>query len=119
MKKGRKSEKGEGVGYGATFTASETSYIGTIPIGYADGMIRKLSGADVLVGGERAPIIGRICMDQCMILLPKAYNIGERVVLIGNQGNESISIDEWAEKLDTINYEIPCILTQRIPRFYE
>jgi alanine racemase len=115
----KKLEKGEAVGYGASFITNETSYIGTVPIGYADGMIRKLSGIDVLIGGKRAPIIGRICMDQCMILLPKAYNIGERVVLIGNQEDESISIDEWAEKLGTINYEIPCILTQRIPRFYK
>lgn len=74
------------MGYGATFTAQEDIYVGTIPIGYADGMLRKLGGQEVLVGGERAKIIGRICMDQSMILLPKAYNIGEPVVLIGRQG---------------------------------
>lgn len=115
----KKLEKGDGVGYGATFIADKTCYIGTIPIGYADGMIRKLSGIDVLVGGKRAPIIGRICMDQCMILLPEAYNIGEQVILIGNQDEEYITIDDWAKKLDTINYEVPCILTHRIPRFYK
>lgn len=111
---------GDGVGYGASYIVeNEPCYIGTLPIGYADGFIRKLSGQDVLIDGKRAPIIGRICMDQCMILLPKAYTVGEKVTLIGRQGNEEITIDDWAEKLETINYEIPCILTSRIPRIYK
>lgn len=109
---------GQSVGYGAMYTAKEDCYVGTLPIGYADGMIRQLSGQTVLVGGERAPIIGRICMDQCMILLPSAYNIGEKVKLIGSQGKDTISIDEWATKCDTINYEVPCIITARVPRIY-
>ncbi|WP_332646323.1 alanine racemase [Lysinibacillus sp. 54212] len=109
---------GQSVGYGATYTAQEECFVGTLPIGYADGMIRKLSGQTVLVRGERVPIIGRICMDQCMILLPRAYNIGEKVKLIGSQGNDAISIDEWATKCDTINYEVPCIITSRVPRIY-
>lgn len=111
-------QPGQSIGYGATFTATEPSYIGTIPIGYADGLIRKYSGQHVLVNGTRAPIIGRICMDQCMILLPAAYNIGEKVTLIGKQQNEEITIDEWAEKVETINYEVPCIITSRVPRIY-
>lgn len=111
-------QPGQSVGYGATFTADQPSYIGTIPIGYADGLIRKLSGQDVLIDGKRVPIIGRICMDQCMLLLPHAYNIGEKVTLIGKQVDEEISIDEWAAKVDTINYEIPCIITSRVPRVY-
>ena len=82
-------------------------------------MIRKLSGQDVLIGGLRAPIIGRICMDQCMVLLPKAYTIGEPVTLIGRQGNDEITLDDWAQKLETINYEIPCILTNRVYREYK
>ena len=115
----KKLHAGQSVGYGASFTANEDCYVGTIPIGYADGMIRKLSGQDVLVDGKRAPIIGKICMDQCMILLPKAYNIGERVVLIGKQQDEEITLDDWATKVDTINYEIPCIITSRVPRIYK
>lgn len=111
-------QPGQSIGYGATFTATEPSYIGTIPIGYADGLIRKYSGQHVLVNGTRAPIIGRICMDQCMILLPAAYNIGEKVTLIGKQQNDEITIDEWAEKVETINYEVPCIITSRVPRIY-
>ncbi|CAM5188045.1 Alanine racemase OS=Ureibacillus acetophenoni OX=614649 GN=SAMN05877842_111145 PE=3 SV=1 [Ureibacillus acetophenoni] len=110
--------KGESVGYGATYTADETIYVGTIPIGYADGLIRKLGGQEVLIDGKRAPIIGSICMDQCMIALPKAYNIGEKVTLIGKQNEEEVTIDEWAAKVETINYEIPCIITARVPRIY-
>lgn len=111
-------QAGQSIGYGAAFTATEPSYIGTIPIGYADGLIRKYSGQHVLVDGIRVPIIGRICMDQCMILLPNAYNIGEKVTLIGKQKDEEITIDEWASIADTINYEVPCIITSRVPRIY-
>mgnify|MGYP003815066841 FL=1 len=111
-------EPGESVGYGAAFTAEKPTYIGTLPIGYADGLIRKYSGQDVLIDGKRVPIVGRICMDQCMIALPTAYNIGEKVVLIGKQKDEEITIDEWAAKVGTINYEVPCIITSRVPRIY-
>jgi alanine racemase len=115
----KKIQAGDGVGYGASFIATEDCYIGTLPVGYADGVIRRLSGQDVLIDGKRVPIIGRICMDQCMILLPNAYTIGEKVVLIGKQGNEEITLDDWAAKLETINYEVPCILTSRVLRVYE
>ncbi|AMO31941.1 alanine racemase [Lysinibacillus sp. fkY74-1] len=111
-------KKGESVGYGATYVAPSNMWIGTIPIGYADGVIRKLGGQEVLIDGQRMPIVGRICMDQCMVALPKAYAIGEKVTLIGQQGQNRISIDEWATKLETINYEIPCIITARVPRIY-
>ncbi len=114
----KKLKAGQSVGYGATYTAEKDCYIGTLPIGYADGMIRKLGGQTVLVAGERCPIVGRICMDQCMILMSHAYNIGEIVTLLGAQGNDFISIDEWATKCDTINYEVPCIITSRVPRTY-
>jgi alanine racemase len=114
----KKMLPGQGVGYGSTFVTQEECYVGTLPIGYADGMIRKLSGQTVLVNGQRCPIIGRICMDQCMILLPRAYNIGERVVLLGSQNGDFISIDEWAQTCETINYEVPCIITSRVPRIY-
>jgi alanine racemase len=110
---------GDTVGYGATFVATEPCYIGTLPIGYADGVLRKLSGMDVLVGGKRAKIVGRVCMDQCMVLLEEKFEVGERVVLIGQMGDEKISFDDWATKLETINYELPCILTNRLPRNYK
>ena len=108
----------EKVSYGATYETGEEEWIGTIPIGYADGWLRKLQGQDVLVEGERVPIVGRICMDQCMIRLPEARGIGTRVTLIGSQGEDAITMDEIAGKLDTINYEIPCIISTRVPRIY-
>lgn len=114
----KKINKGQSVGYGATFTAPEDCYIGTLPIGYADGLIRKLSGQTVLIEGKPAPIVGRICMDQCMILLPAAYNVGEPVVLIGEQQGAEITFDDWATTVETINYELPCIITARVPRIY-
>lgn len=111
--------KGETVSYGATYTAEDDEWIGTVPVGYADGWIRKLQGASVLVGGKRMPIVGRICMDQFMIRLDEAYPVGESVTLIGKQGNEEITMDELAEKLETIVYEIPCMIGARIPRVYK
>lgn len=111
-------DAGESVSYGATHTAEKPEWIGTIPIGYADGWIRKLQGFEVLVGGKRMPIVGRICMDQTMIHLDKEYPIGTKVTLIGKQGNEAISMDEVARYLDTINYEIPCNIGKRVPRIY-
>ena len=112
-------EAGERIGYGATFEARKPMYIGTLPIGYADGLLRGLSGQEVLVAGKRMPIIGRVCMDQCMIALDQYYPIGEPVVLIGKQQNNTINIDEWAERLKTINYEVACTLTSRIPRIHK
>ncbi|MFJ8460336.1 alanine racemase [Lysinibacillus xylanilyticus] len=111
-------QAGESVGYGAAFVAPSDMWIGTIPVGYADGVIRKLGGQEVLIDGQRMPIVGRICMDQCMVALPKAYAIGEKVTLIGRQGQDVISMNEWARKLETINYEVPCIITARVPRLY-
>lgn len=112
-------QQGESIGYGASYCAPKTMYIGTLPIGYADGLLRNLSGQDVLINGKRMPIIGRICMDQCMVALDSAYEVGEQVTLLGTQQNNTIHIEEWAERLNTINYEIPCILTSRVPRIHE
>lgn len=114
----KKVQKGETLSYGATYTCEEDEWIATLPIGYADGLIRGLQGQEVLVDGQRMPIVGRVCMDQCMIKLPQKYPVGEKVQLFGSQQNEAILIEEWAEKLGTIPYEIPCILTKRVPRLY-
>jgi len=111
-------EKGEAIGYGSTYIASKREWIGTIPLGYGDGWSRQLQGIDVLVGGEKSPIIGRICMDQLMIRLTKPHKIGTKVTLIGEQEGSFIDMDEIAEYLGTINYEIPCMLKERIPRIY-
>ena len=114
----KKVEKGDKVSYGATYEAEKEEWIGTIPIGYADGWIRKLQGQEVLVSGTRSPIVGRICMDQCMIRLPGYVPIGTTVTLIGRQQNQFISVNEIAAKLETINYEVPCIIANRVPRLY-
>ena len=108
----------ESISYGRTYQAQEETIVGTVPLGYADGWIRKLQGSDVLVDGKRMPIIGRICMDQFMIKLDKPYPIGTKVTLIGKDGKEEITVDEVAERLETINYEIPCIISTRVPRIY-
>lgn len=110
--------KGESVSYGATYTAEGDEWIGTLPIGYADGWIRKLQGQEVLVDGSRVPIVGRICMDQCMVKLPRSYPVGTEVTLIGSDGDESITVDEVAAKLETINYEVTCMIGARVPRVY-
>ncbi|MGI2328895.1 alanine racemase [Planococcus sp. YIM B11945] len=109
---------GEAISYGATYRCLQDEWIATLPIGYADGLLRGLQGQDVLVQGKRCPIVGRICMDQCMIRLPEKMQAGEKVQLIGRQGNEQIRIEEWAEKLNTIAYEISVNLTKRVPRLY-
>ncbi|TKC13517.1 alanine racemase [Robertmurraya kyonggiensis] len=109
---------GDKVSYGGTYEAKEEEWIGTLPIGYADGWIRRLQGQEVLIDGMRVPIVGRICMDQCMIKLPKELPIGTVVTLIGRDKKEHVSIDELAERLDTINYEIPCTISSRVPRIY-
>lgn len=111
--------KGQKVGYGATYETSDAEWIGTLPIGYADGWIRKLQGQEVLIDGQRCPIVGRICMDQCMVKLPYNMPIGTEVVLIGEQSNQQITVEDIAHKLDTINYEVVCMMGSRLPRVYK
>lgn len=114
-------EAGTSVSYGRKFVADKKTKIASLPIGYADGYTRLLSGkAEALVQGKRVPIVGRICMDQCMIDVTgiEDVKVGDEVVLFGRQGNEFISIDELADKLGTINYEIVCMISRRVPRVY-
>lgn len=114
----KKIQKGESVSYGTEYQAKENEWIGTIPIGYGDGWSRKLQGASVLINGKRHPIVGRICMDQTMVLLDKEYELGSKVTLIGTQEDEVIEVDDVADHIGSINYEIPCMLNSRIPRIY-
>lgn len=112
---------GSGISYGVTYRTQGAERIATLPVGYADGFIRRLAGeANVLVRGRRAPITGRICMDQCMVRvdhIPDAA-LHDEVVLIGEQGGERVTADELAQALGTINYEIPCMISHRVPRLY-
>lgn len=112
---------GEAISYGATYRTSQREWIGTLPIGYADGWLRyhSTNGGDVLVNGQRMPFVGRVCMDQCMIRLPGPVDVGTVVTLIGADGDDEITMDEVAKRLATINYEIPCVISQRVPRVYK
>ncbi len=114
-------QAGQSVSYGRKFIAQEVRKIASLPIGYADGYTRMLSGkAEALVKGKRVPIVGRVCMDQCMIDVTgiEDVTVGDEVVLFGEQEGEMIHIDELAEKLGTINYEIACMISKRVPRVY-
>ncbi len=112
---------GDKMSYGCTFEAAEPMRIATIPIGYADGYNRLLSNkGEVLVRGRRARIVGRVCMDQSLIdvtHIPEA-RLHDDVVCIGPQGRDRISTEELAAHCGTINYEILCALSQRVPRLY-
>lgn len=111
-------QAGDSVGYGASYVAAEPEYVGTLPIGYADGWTRNMQGFKVLVEGEFCDIIGRVSMDQLTIRLPKAYPIGTKVTLIGQQGKQVITATDVADYRGTINYEVLCLLSDRIPREY-
>lgn len=113
--------EGTGLSYGHIYHADRPSLIGTIPLGYGDGISRLLSNNfDVLVHGRRCPQVGRICMDQCLIdvtALRGTVELGDEVVIIGTQGSETITADELAERIGTINYEIVTNIAQRVPRY--
>ncbi len=109
-------EAGEAVSYGATYHAAQPEWIGTVPLGYADGWQRRLQGFHVLVDGQACEIVGRVCMDQFMIRLPHEVPAGTPVVLIGQSGAASISLQDVADYAHTIHYEIACGLSERLPR---
>jgi alanine racemase len=97
-------EPGQGTGYGLTFVAAAPSWIGVVPVGYADGFRRDLEGTEVLVGGERCRAVGTVSMDAFAVLLPRELPVGTPVVVIG----EGVLAEEHARVADTINYEIVC-----------
>lgn len=112
---------GSYVGYGRKYYTHQKTKIATIPIGYADGYSRRLSNKGrVLIRGQYAPIVGNICMDQFMVDVThiKDVRVEDEVVIFGKQGNANIPIEEIAEALDTINYEVMCMIGKRVPRIY-
>ncbi len=112
---------GERISYGLRHRFDRDTWVATVPIGYADGVPRRLSsvGGKVLVGGRRRPIVGTVTMDQLMIDCGEdEVAVGDEVVLIGRQGDEVIAAAEWAAALDTIAYEIVCGIGPRVPRAY-
>lgn len=117
----RDLEAGEGVSYGHHYRLSSPVRIATVPLGYADGVPRRLGlvGAEVLVAGRRRPIAGAVTMDQLMVDCGNdPVEPGDEVVLIGGQGEEEVTVTEWAERLGTIGYEIVCGVGRRVPREY-
>jgi alanine racemase len=114
-------DAGERVSYGLRYTLPARARIATVPVGYADGVPRNLGlrGGEVLIGGERHPIAGTVTMDQLLVDVGDAeIAVGDEVVLIGRQGDEVVTATEWAERLDTIGYEIVCGIGSRVPRRY-
>jgi len=110
---------GRGVSYGHEYITQARERIGTVPVGYADGL-RRTSGNQALVGGRQVPVRGRVCMDQIMLSLdglPQA-KVGDEVVIIGQQGNQRITAEEVAMRWKTNNYEVVCGIGARVPRFY-
>ena len=113
---------GTRISYGGTFKAKRESLIATLPIGYADGYSRHLSNhGEVLIHGKRAPVVGKICMDFIMVDvtdIPRV-SVGDEVVLMGRQGKEQITPEEIAEKINSISYEVLCLIGKRVPRIYK
>jgi alanine racemase len=114
---------GQSAGYGRRFVAERDTLLGVLPIGYGDGWRRALSNnADVLVGGQRRPVVGTVSMDNLTVDLGEDADAlalaGSEVVLIGTRGEQRITAEEVARRMDTINYEVTCGLTARVPRIY-
>lgn len=110
---------GHGVSYGSVYVTSDHERIGVIPVGYGDGY-RRIQGQRVIVRGKLVNVVGRVCMDQCMLQLdevPEAQ-AGDEVVLLGKQGDQEISANDLAARWGTINYEVLCGLADRLPRLY-
>jgi alanine racemase len=115
----KRFERGASAGYGRTWRAPEDTWVGVLPIGYGDGVRRGLSNnAEVLVGGRRYPLVGTVSMDNITIDLGPETDVepGASAVLIGPQGSDRILAEEVATRLETINYEVTCGISQRVPR---
>lgn len=117
----KKVPAGQKFSYGITYETATPTTIATLPVGYADGLNRLLSSnGHMLVCGKKAPIVGRICMDQTMLdagHIPEV-ELDSEVVIFGRQGDESITVDDYAARIQTINYEVVCSITNRVPRIY-
>ena len=112
---------GREISYGGTFVTTREIRVATVPVGYADGYRRSLSGKfHVLIHGKKAPILGRICMDQMMVDvtdIPET-EVSDRVTLVGRDGDEVITMEEIAAAADSFNYEFVCGISRRVPRIY-
>ncbi|PRR80585.1 Alanine racemase [Clostridium liquoris] len=117
----KEMDQGQYISYGRAFQTRRPSIIATLPVGYADGYTRLLfNKAKVIINGSFAPVVGRICMDQCMVDVTDIgeVKVGDEVILMGEYKNLKMTADEIAELLGTINYEITCMISKRVPRVY-
>lgn len=114
----KKISKGEKVGYGVSYEAKQDEYIATVPIGYADGILRRAQGFKIKVGTEDCEIVGRVCMDQLMVRCSENTKVGDDVLFFGENNGQKISVDDFAAYQDTISYEIFCCINKRVPRVY-
>jgi len=105
---------GTSVGYDHTFTMEKAGYIATLPIGYADGFIRRNQGRSVMIHGTKYPVVGRICMDQCMVLVDANVKSGDIAEII----NDELSVLQMSKEVGTIPYEVVCLISNRVPRVY-
>ncbi|RXZ79719.1 alanine racemase [Paenibacillaceae bacterium] len=115
----RKVRKGDYIGYDNRYQAKQDEWIGTIPLGYADGWSQRMQGTSVLVNGTRAHIVGKICMDHLMVRLTAPCSPGAPVTLIGSQGDDAITCAELAAHIDSVPQEITTSLTTRITKIYK
>jgi len=112
---------GREISYGGTYVTTKDTVVATVPVGYADGYRRSLSGKFyVLIRGKRAPILGRICMDQLMVDVTEIPGVtqGDRVTLVGTDGDETITMEAIAAAADSFNYEFVCGISRRVPKIY-
>ena len=112
---------GREISYGGTYVTKSDTVVATIPVGYADGYRRNLSGKFyVLIHGQKAPILGRICMDQMMVDVTHipGVQVGDRVTLVGADGDETITMEQISAQADSFNYEFVCGISRRVPRLY-
>jgi alanine racemase len=111
---------GTGLSYGHTFYTAHPSLIATVPVGYGDGLSRRLSNnLTLMVGGRHCPQVGQICMDQSLVdvtALRGRVEVGDEVVIVGQQGQATVTVDELAEKLGTVHYEVVAAIASRVPR---
>ena len=113
----RRLPAGTGIGYGHTYTTTGEEIIGVAPVGYGDGL-RRVPGNHVLIGGDKHPVVGRLCLDQLMVRLPRIFAMGEEVVIIGRQGKAAIGVHELAALAQTSQVDITTLLHARVPRLY-
>ena len=114
-------EAGRSISYGGTFVTEKPTMVATVPVGYADGYRRSLSNSFyVLIGGKRAPILGRVCMDQLMVDVTDipGVQVNDPVTLVGRDGDEVITMEQAAEAAGSFNYEFVCGISRRVPRYY-